>query len=359
MKKLKWYAKKRAQELVEFLLVAPFIIIMLGILTEYAYALSINMTLTQGLKTVTSSIYSKIQPSMTQNDIKALVQNNLIEYLKNNNVPLGAENALEVGYVISGNNAVFMSSYKYFPAFTLPNIYFHFMPEEFDFFATSSVPAVFLKPNNYSSSINSLSLDNIWSNTADFSNQDTFNGSKRGIMNTVIGLNPTTQTQTIFLIPQAPSLYSIVDWQGNVDANCTFDSASGLLLGAACTNNGVRFLTYLQDNKYLKIVFVHDSQTPSDLVSLATYWTIGSGKLSDSGVTGILKRELVLADLGGLSIGNYDNIDVSTYNSGISAGNSYKTDTFGSMVFIHTKDDTISGITGGETAVGYDYNFGD
>ena len=63
-----------AQQLVEFLLVAPLMIIILGILLEYAYALSINMTLAQGLKQSTSIIYGQIKPAMTQAEITTLVQ---------------------------------------------------------------------------------------------------------------------------------------------------------------------------------------------------------------------------------------------------------------------------------------------
>lgn len=207
--------KKKAQQLVEFLLVAPFMIIILGILTEYAYALNINMTLTQGLKTVTSSIYGDIKPETTTSEITTLVTTNLTDYLSTSNIPTNTENNIKVNYFTIGENAVFIARYTYFPAFTLPNVYFKIMPDQFDFLATSSVPKAFLEENDYSMSVDSQTLDKVWSSTAGFSSQDDFNASKEGIMKDTTG-----RSNMLFLIPTTAAVgltkaYALVDWNGN------------------------------------------------------------------------------------------------------------------------------------------------
>ncbi len=359
--------KKKAQQLVEFLLVVPFIVIILGILTEYAYALNINMTLNDALKTVASSIYGNIKPGMTQSDIKTALQNNLITYLNDNRVPTNSENNVTVGYFISGQTAVFMASYTYIPAFTLPNVYFKVLPDKFNFFTTSAVPSAFLNENNYNTSIDSSVLDGIWSSTASFSSLDSFNDSKKGIMKDTDG-----RENMIFLVPTtAPDLtkaYILVDWDGamkknfggdvyvlNADDGGVYECSS-----SACTSASKTFFSYLTENNYYNITFVHDNETPNDLNTLSDYWIEPSGStdISANSVDGILKRALSLINASNLSIGNYDNINVSAYNSDISNSNEYQMSSFGSMVFIYNSEDSIGDIIGGESAPAYDYDFG-
>lgn len=357
---------KKGQQLIEFLLVVPFMIIILGVLTEYAYALNINMTLNEGLKTVTASIYSKIKPGMTQSDIKTLLQDNLTTYLSENNAPINDENNLTVGYLINGQSAVFMASYNYIPAFTLPNVYFKILPDEFNFFTTATVPSAFLGENNYNTSVDSSILDSIWSSSADFASLDSFNDSKKGIMKDVDG-----RTNMLFLVPTTAigltNPYILVDWDGTVKKNLaadtyTLDTNDGKLYecSAVICNYSEKFFNYLTTNNYYNIIFIHDTETPSDLSGLSTYWLNPSGTTDISADTanGILKRALALADMSSFSVGNYDNINVSAYNSDISFGNTYTLNTFGSMIFVSGSGDDISNIIDPEIAPSYDYNFG-
>lgn len=349
--------KKKAQQLIEFLLVAPFMVIILGILTEYAYALSINMTLSQGLKTTASSIYSEIKPGMSASTIRTTFQNDFKKYLSDNNVPTNAENNIQVGYAIVNQTAVFMASYTYLPAFTLPNAYFKFLPDKFNFFATAAVPAAFLKPNDYSLGINSRALDKIWSSSASFSTQDDFNASKKGIMK---DNSSGGRSHMLFLVPtSAPGLatpYELVLWDGstinNGSAIYTLDTSNGNLYECSATCNfKQKFFDYLTDNNnFYNIIFIHDAETPSVLSMLNTYWInpTGSTDLSDKNVNGILKRALALYDMGNSSVGNYDD----------SSANTYKVDTFGSMIFVYTAADNINKIKEGESPPGYNgYNF--
>lgn len=342
---------KKAQQLVEFLLVAPFLVIILGVVTEYAYALNINMTLTEGLKNSTSIIYSKIKPNMSASDIKDLVEKNLTTYLSDNNVPVKAENIIDVGYAIVGSNAVFMASYRYVPAFTLPNVYFDILPKEFYFFATSMIPASFLQGNaGYSGGYDSSDLDGIWLGN-NFSGVDTYDGKRNGIMNKTID----DTIAILFLVEtSAANKYAIVNWKGKMDGDCVVDTTTGSISGASCTSNGKAFSTYMSGKSVLNVIFVHDSILSTDIAQLQSdldeYWVNAAGdsgtgmKISDSSVDGVLKRTLAIVNTNKFSLGNFDNIDVSSFNSGISAGNDYLMDSSGSKIFIHKSSDSITKI---------------
>lgn len=368
MKKIKNIRKLKSQQLLEFILLIPFMIIIIGILTEYTYALNINMTLSEALKAVSANIYSEIKPGMNSGDIKSLIETDFTKYLQDNNIPTNPVNNIQIGYFIKDRTAVFMASYTYIPVFTLPNFYFKIMPEKFNFFTTSAVPSAFLGENNYTSYIDSLALDGVWSSSGSFSSESDFNTSKKGIMkNDASG----GRNKMLFLIQTTAAVlskpYVLVNWNGTIQTigtnTYTVDTDTGKLYqcnaaGTVCTYVE-RFFDYLTTNNYRNIIFIHDTAVPSDLSLLSTYWITpaGSTDLSPSSVDGILKRQLALVNSSG-SIGNYDNKDVYSYNSDVSYGNTYTTEYFGSMVFVYDKSqDSISNIKLGETAPAYSYSF--
>lgn len=342
MKRKNCNSKKPAQQLVEFLLVAPFLIIFLGILTEYAYALNINLTLGQSLKTATTSIYHQIKPNMSDGDILTLVQSELKNYLKANNVPVTSENNLNVTSSESGSTSTFTATYTYTPAFTLPNIYFRFMPSKFNFTASAAVPSAFLQSNNYGTGYNSKTLDGIWAGNADFSSLDAFNDSKNGVMNSTI----SSSVKMLFLTKvDAPlnvqSKYAIIFWNGNPYTSGTtsiddvtykiyyiFNSDDGYLYKCTsldCDNTGTTFNSFLNGNVYQNVIFLHDLDLPesTDLSPNQYYaldqripsvWITPTGtseKISSTNVDGVLKRALALVRIGKSSnegVGNYDNL---------------------------------------------------
>lgn len=378
MIKLPKLKPKKAQQLVEFLFVAPFLIIFLGILTEYAYALNINMTITQTLKNTVASVYKEIKPNSTPSDIRTAVLNNLKTALTNNNVPLNTENNLKVAYAISGDTAVFTAEYTYIPAFTLPNTYFKFLPDSFDFFTSTAVPSAFLGTNQYDITINSDKLDKIWSSTANFSTQDSFDSSKKGVMKNADG-----RPNVLFLIsnPAATPLlagakaYAFLNWDGtsissgSATYNLNLTDGNVYLCDSSSCNPNTNFMSYIQNNDYYNIIFV-DPSLATTSVDYINSWANDSSKgnlsglytldLSDKSYSGILKSSLALITSSGLFEGNYDNIDVSSYNSDISAGNNYNLDSFGSVVFMHPTSVSIANIINGHSASDFnnDYDFG-
>lgn len=365
--------KKFAQQLVEFLLVAPFLIIILGILTEYAYALNCNATLSDGLKMVTGSIYNKINPNMadftTGVSIEDQITADLRAYLIANNVPTRQENTLTVSSTIIGESAVFVANYKYISAFTLPNVFFHFLPDSFDFQAISIIPKSFIQGNiGYNDGISSTDLDKIWTGT-NFSGLKTYDGVKNGAMSATLD----DKIPILFLVksnPPVANTYNIVTWDGTLQSD-TLDMNTGK------TSSGKNLLSAYPNCH--TFIFVKDDEVPSDLAYLPVYWTHKKGTCSDTAPTcdaidpgtlisnpivdGILKRSLALINANSLvstNKGNFDNIAVNKYNNEIApTAATYVVDTFGSDVFVHFED--ITSITNGltEDSLGKDYNFRD
>ena len=330
--------KKKAQQVVEFLLVAPLLMVFLGIMTEYAYALNINMTFTKGLKTVTAEIYREISPSMTASDIEANVKTNLTNYLAKNNVPIKSENNIKVGSMESGSTVIFMATYRYFPAFTLPNIWFKFLPDEFDFFATNAVPAAFLGGNNYDST-DSLKLDRIWSSTTSFSKEDAFNASKKGIMK-----SPAGRKNILFLVKTTATdlttPYALVDWAGNIKSNSgkpfviDMDNGKFYTCSTTCSLYGESFFNYIIGKFYYNL-FVVPPTFISDSSIISSVWLSPVQEdISDTSVSGVLKNVLSISE-GNFSLGNYDNIKVSTYNADVSTTNSFTMKAYGSFILIY------------------------
>lgn len=352
------FKNRKAQQLVEFLLVAPFIVIFLGVLTEYAYALNCNLTLSQGLKQVTSTIYREIVPNISESTIKDYVKSELTNYLQTNNVPVGGSYTLDIGYNLdsSKTNAVFVASYNYTPAFTLPNVFFHILPEKFTFMATSSVPTAFLSSNAYDSSINSTQLDKIWNISADFPSADSFKESKRGIMKK----KPSDSVNMLFFVPitvltPAGKFYAVIDWAGIQVA--TLNLTDGNLYNCDalknCTSRGINLLSAYSG--IYNFVFVHDLDADTRFDQLYARWIYTQGwatrseqPISDDNMDGILKRTLAISWYQ-LSGGNYDNLNVPSYNASVADPNIvYTVDTFGSAVFVHNSvmDNISSLITG-------------
>jgi hypothetical protein len=351
--------KLSAQQLIEFLLIAPFLIIILGIVTEYAYALNIDMTLSQGLKDATANIYASVNPSLDANGIKDQVLTDLTTYLSNNNVPTKAANGLTIDYALVtgdsnvGEVAIFTASYKYIPAFSLPNTYFHILPEEFNFVASTAVPGALIVSNKAytTNKLGSTDLDMIWAGTSSFSSLDSFNDSKKGIMKDLgsrmcmLFLIPTTAPDSS--IPSG-SAYILILWSGSAitesSETYTLNTNDGKIYecsSTVCTDTGTAFIEYIKNNGYTNVIFVHDeavsdytkqwayNKTTNDSIPTET------ADISQSNIDGILKRTLSLFNSTNYSIGNYDNIEVSEYNSDVSIGNTYTVTSFGSIVFVY------------------------
>lgn len=386
-----WYKitimkKLKAQQLIEFLFVVPFLVIILGIVTEYAYALNVNMSISHGLRATTSTLYASIKPTdnMTelqiQNQICSLVKDKMYGYLSINNIPNEDENAFKVQCAVAGDNAAFVAQYTYVPTITLPLVYIHILPEQIHFAAASVVPTAFLKPNNYSSMVmedlvkvpTGIQLGyGFWS--FQMSQQE-----KSILKQSLYSMGKGTEDM-IFLVPvtvpyppfnSSGDTYYVVDWAGNIVGGYNWFGSLGpsdsppypLYLCSppedkpeepiSCYPAVDRSVQYLLDKH--SIVYVFDKSDyqvnygDCSSTSSCVNWLNGSSPIWAS--SGGLLYALTFSSNGGggayKNHGNYDGIKVNTYNSYAAGDNIYKMETNGSYVFVHGKD-SVPNLFGG------------
>lgn len=134
---------KKAQQIIEFLLITPFIIAILGIMTELAYAFNINMTLQKATEYAAGEAY--LYPG--EFSLETKIKNSLIKYLDEHYVPY--TDSINIQIVKTGQNAVVLSSYTYKSAFILPNMFVKIIPEEFNFSGIASLSNAYVKEGKF------------------------------------------------------------------------------------------------------------------------------------------------------------------------------------------------------------------
>jgi len=381
--------KLRAQQLIEFLLVVPFMMIILGVVTEYAYALNVNLSLYNGMRTVTSTIYSEIKPGMTSTDIHDFVQERLENYLVANNIPLSAANNLTVNIVTNADFAAFVVSYNYLSAFTLPNVYFHVLPAKLNFTAVSVVPAAFLKPNNYPPDISSTVLDGIWGSHAyndagGLTALDAFLPTENGIMNEPLAPMSADTQNLAFVVPingletispfDKATPYYVVNWDGTLKSqfvanfqnnslyDCSGVNAFGLYYHCLPVAGSATGLVSGRWNVIAIDLSDFSTPYPYNVVIFLNQWLQKDGNTYLGNVSdaddGALRQFLGLNNMSqGASAplnGNYDGLLVSTYNPTASFGNKYIMQSQGSYIFVHGNDTFAHMPFGGNGWVNFD-----
>jgi len=134
---------KKAQQIIEFLLIMPFVIAILGIMSEFAYAFNINMTLQKACEYASSQAY--LYPA--DDELEAKITQTLKEYLDEHYVPY--IDTVKVEIVKVDKSAIVTASYTYTSAFTLPNIFVNVIPEEFNFSAMAALPGAYVNEGKF------------------------------------------------------------------------------------------------------------------------------------------------------------------------------------------------------------------
>lgn len=337
---------KRAQQLVEFLLAVPFLIIIVGVMTEYAYALSIDSTVSQALKHSTASIYHQIRPGMTEADIDSLVLAEMRSYLLSHRIPVGTQNNLTVNRINADNlNVTMIATYRYVPAFSLPTVYIHILPEEFNFSSVVVVPQGLLSANDYGDVNNwqttNSNLQSVWDDKAGI-----LNAYADWVMNTAE--NMTAVDSINFFVDPEPAgafdSYKRIDWQGHFIDEVDFSDYGDL-----------------PDDITNLIIF--DGYIGGDFggpVRPDDPWRDGclAFPLSNANSICPLKDAISMNAIMTGSFGNYDNIDL-TYNPYFINSTTYRVDTYGSKVIVHPNSKPVNASFFVNQPSNVDYDFGE
>lgn len=146
MKRLK---KMKGQELVEFALILPIMILILVAIAELGFVWTLRGTVGDAVKSSVQQmqLIAGLSPAQAQ----GVLQTNIKNYIVNHGLP----NADSVQVTLSDPNAsehtVVSVQYQYNPSFTLPNFFgVQILPDTFTLTSTQVINSAVIQPNNFS-----------------------------------------------------------------------------------------------------------------------------------------------------------------------------------------------------------------
>lgn len=147
----------KAQHLVELVLFFPFLIGIIGILTEIAYGLNTGIELNSALDNAVSIVSSQEKNSdFTIEDAKEEIKDNAQKVLNSRRIPYS--DTLDIDILETQGFYVIIGSYTYKYTFKLVNLFFNAIPENFYFKNITAINKSLFMPNDfliYDSDLNS------------------------------------------------------------------------------------------------------------------------------------------------------------------------------------------------------------
>lgn len=113
--------KLKAQQITEFMLAAPLLIIFFAVLTEFAFAFNANLIFTNAVKSSILAYINAISSDVQNVDFENAVNDYIQAEMQNNNI--SNLESLNVKLITVGENPAVIGSYTYQPGFT-----FSFLP---------------------------------------------------------------------------------------------------------------------------------------------------------------------------------------------------------------------------------------
>lgn len=119
-------ARKKAQQLVEFVLILPVLLMVLVVIIETGFAINARITLSEAVKMSMAEVSQLAGQTGNEtnktNYIKNQLNTDLISYFNSHNIPYANTMNVKIGNVTGTNLALVSASYNYSPTFTLPNL---------------------------------------------------------------------------------------------------------------------------------------------------------------------------------------------------------------------------------------------
>lgn len=163
------FKHSKAQHLVELVLFFPFLIGIIGLLTEIAYGLNTGIELNSALNRAVGLVSSVHREQIAdQNTIRSEIQAETYNILVARKVPYA--NTLKVETLEVDDFLVSIATYNYTYAFKLVNMFFNAIPEKFYFKSITITNKSLFKPNSYN--IKNTALTDEFSTYSDLGTYD-------------------------------------------------------------------------------------------------------------------------------------------------------------------------------------------
>ncbi len=146
--------KLKAQQITEFMLAAPLLVIFLIILTEFAFGLNANLVLASAVKSSVSAYIAAINTDSEKQDFEDAVKNYIKIDVEKNNLP--NRSSLQTRLITVGDYPAVISTYTYTPGFN-----YAFLPalREINMGSASVFPLKAPKLEGYEEAISTEELD--------------------------------------------------------------------------------------------------------------------------------------------------------------------------------------------------------
>ena len=156
------HKRSKAQHLVEFVLFFPFLIGIIGFLTEIGYGLNTAIELNTALNRAVGAA-AAVQRDENNSSIQTInseIQTNAYNILVSRKVPYC--DTLKVETLETDEFIISIATYSYTYAFKLVNLFFNAIPDEFHFKSIAISHKALFMPNDFS--IQNTTLDNNFNN---------------------------------------------------------------------------------------------------------------------------------------------------------------------------------------------------
>lgn len=146
--------KLNAQQITEFMLAAPLLVIFFIVLTEFAFAFNANLTLNNAVSSSSSAIISAINTENEKSDFENAVQTYILTDLQNNNIP--NTGTVNTSFLTVKNYPAVIAAYTYKPGFN-----YAFLPalRSINMISTSVFPFQIPNTEGYNNGISTEELD--------------------------------------------------------------------------------------------------------------------------------------------------------------------------------------------------------
>ena len=141
--------QRKAQQLVEFAIAVPILMMILFIIIEFGSALNTRVTVAEGVKTALVKVnnLSSLDGNTAAKEafVETFVKNEMIRYLIQHNIPNSASVSVSVN--AKGDSAVLLVKYNYNPYFLVPGLLGGVVPDSIEFSSSQSLNPHIFKDN--------------------------------------------------------------------------------------------------------------------------------------------------------------------------------------------------------------------
>ncbi len=228
---------KKAQQLVEFALVLPIIIVVLVIIVEFGYIINARISLSESVKLSmikVNQLYS--QPgndAAKEAAIITSIQDDLKTYFDDQGLPYSDSLAVTIEKVPNSLTSVIRVNYVYKPFFSLTNFFgSDIIPTEYTFTSTQIVNDVLLRANNLDSALSTMDLSSFGKTATNFDGRTSVLKNQDFVIDAVNTID--LRKSVAFLVGIGPDDYTyarLVNWYGEdlLPANLVINIQTGTL----------------------------------------------------------------------------------------------------------------------------------